>query len=163
MFDIEKFGKGLTNIRKKSGLTQNDVAYKLNLTRQAISKYERGESFPDISVLLRIAELFGMTISELINFGEPSKAETVVWEKMEKGNADIDAEELKKLMPLLNSKSKEAIFQKILNGEMDWRLIKILIPYADNLTSQIEAAVVAGVLPGEVLDILQDYFWDGNR
>ena len=56
MFDTMKFGKALSTLRKQSDMTQNEVADRLNLSRQAISKYERGESFPDISVLVMIAD-----------------------------------------------------------------------------------------------------------
>lgn len=45
---------------------------------------------------------------------------------------------------------------------MDWHFIKVLLPYADYITTQIEAAVVAGALPWEVLDILNGYHWDKN-
>ena len=60
MFDTMKFGKALSTLRKQADMTQNEVADRLNLSRQAISKYERGESFPDISVLVMIAELFNV-------------------------------------------------------------------------------------------------------
>lgn len=50
MFDTMKFGKVLSTLRKRADMTQNEVADRLNMSRQAISKYERGESFPDISV-----------------------------------------------------------------------------------------------------------------
>ena len=53
MFDTMKFGKALSTLRKQADMTQNEVADRLNLSRQAISKYERGESFPDISILIR--------------------------------------------------------------------------------------------------------------
>ena len=60
MFDTMKFGKALSTLRKQADMTQNEVADRLNLSRQAISKYERGESFPDISILVMIAELFDL-------------------------------------------------------------------------------------------------------
>ena len=66
MFDTMKFGKALSTLRKQADMTQNEVADKLNLSRQAISKYERGESFPDISVLVMIAELFHVTLDQQI-------------------------------------------------------------------------------------------------
>ena len=50
MFDILKFGKELSRLRKQADLTQCEVADKLNLSHQAVSKYERGESFPDIRI-----------------------------------------------------------------------------------------------------------------
>lgn len=223
MFDTMKFGKALSTLRKEADMTQNEMADKLNLSRQAISKYERGESFPDISVLVMIAELFHITLDQLINYGEPTKGESSILRNVAKGNADISAENiadvvnlapllkpsiltklsrqfekqgidisdiitlaeylndesvvkliekatfddisdalLEKFIPMLNSHSKEAIFQKILDGDMDWHFIQALLPYADYMTTQIEAAVVAGSLPWEVLDILNDYYHDRN-
>lgn len=50
MFDTMKFGRALSTLRKQADMTQSEVADRLNMSRQAISKYERGESFPDISV-----------------------------------------------------------------------------------------------------------------
>ncbi len=46
MFDTRKFGAFLARLRKNADMTQSELADKLNLTRQAISKYERGDSFP---------------------------------------------------------------------------------------------------------------------
>ncbi len=51
---------------------------------------------------------------------------------------------------------------KILDGEMDWHFIKVLLPYAGYITEQIEAAVAVGALPWEVLDILNAYCWGRN-
>lgn len=219
MFDTVKFGKALSTLRKEADMTQNEVADKLNLSRQAISKYERGETFPDISVLVMIAGLFNVTLDELINFGEPTKGESSILKNVANGNADVVAENisdvvnlapllkpsvlarlsqkfgeqgidisdivilaeylndetvmklvenasfdeigeelLEKFIPMLNIRSKEAIFQKILDGEMDWHFIKVLLPYAEYIRTQIEAAVVAGVLPWEALNLLNDYF-----
>lgn len=69
---------------------------------------------------------------------------------------------LEKFIPMLNHDFKEAIFQKIIDGGMDWPFVKALLPYAADMTTQIEAAVVAGALPWEVLDILHGYHWTGN-
>ena len=94
MFDTVKFGKALSTLRKEADMTQNEVADKLNLSRQAISKYERGETFPDISVLVMIAELFNVTLDELINFGEPTKGESSILKNVANGNADVVAENI---------------------------------------------------------------------
>ena len=89
-----KFGKALSTLRKCADMTQNEVADRLNLSRQAISKYERGEGFPDISVLVMISELFGITLDELISYGEPSKGESSILKNVAKGNAEINAENI---------------------------------------------------------------------
>jgi Predicted transcriptional regulators len=71
MFDTKKFGAYLAAKRKCMNMTQNDLAIKLNLTRQSISKYETGESFPDISTIILFADIFKITIDELIKPGIP--------------------------------------------------------------------------------------------
>ena len=168
MFDTIKFGKALSTLRKQADMTQNEVADRLNLSRQAISKYERGESFPDISVLVMLAELFYIPLGQLIGYGNPTQGDYSVYENIARGNADISQiislaeDNLAKILPMLNSDSKEALLQKVLDGEMDWHFIKVLLPYAGYLAEQIEAAVVAGVLPGEVLNILNAYYLDRN-
>lgn len=53
-------------LRREAGMTQADLAEKLNYTDKAVSKWERGESCPDITVLKTIAELFGVTVDYLI-------------------------------------------------------------------------------------------------
>ena len=117
------------------------------------------------SILTKLSHQFekqGIDISDIITLAEYLNDESVV-KLIEKATFDdINDELLEKFIPMLNHDSKEAIFQKILDGEMDWHFIKALLPYADYITTQIEAAVVAGALPWEVLDILNDYYWDKN-
>ena len=55
----------ISDLRKKNGLTQQDLANKLNYTDKAISKWERGESIPDVIVLKQIADMFGVTVDYL--------------------------------------------------------------------------------------------------
>ena len=56
----------IAELRKKHGLTQQDLAGKLNYTDKAISKWERGESVPDVIVLKQIADMFGVTVDYLL-------------------------------------------------------------------------------------------------
>lgn len=58
----ENIAKNLVFYRKQSGLTQLDLAEKLNYSDKAVSKWERGESLPDVYILTQIAELFGVTV-----------------------------------------------------------------------------------------------------
>ena len=66
------FAEIIVNRRKALGLTQEGLAQKLGVTNQAVSKWESGQSCPDLALLPRIADLFGITIDEL--FGRESKA-----------------------------------------------------------------------------------------
>lgn len=221
MFDITKFGIYLSRLRKNADMTQSELAERLNVTHQAISRYEKGHCFPDVSILIQLADMFGITIDELINGGEPTPAESVILENVVRGKGDfavndfsaiaglapilkpsvleklsenclkqgIDISSLvelaeylndetvlsfmeganfrsvsdrifQKLVPLLDIKSKSVLFEKIIEGEIDWHFLEILLPYAEFLTSQIEAAVIEGALPEEALNILFRHYWD---
>ena len=61
----EIFAKNLTELRTEGQMTQLELAEKLNYTDKAVSKWERGESIPDVTVLLEIAKLFGVTLDYL--------------------------------------------------------------------------------------------------
>ena len=61
------FGKKLYLLRKKKGYSQDKFAEKMGVSRQAVSKWERGESVPDIYVLKQIADLFGVSVDYLIS------------------------------------------------------------------------------------------------
>ena len=58
--------KNITALRQASSMTQLELAEKLNYSDKAISKWERGESIPDIMVLKSIADLFGVTLDYLL-------------------------------------------------------------------------------------------------
>lgn len=59
--------KNITELRKRNNLTQIELAEKLNYSDKAVSKWERAESIPDISVLKEIADMFSVTVDYLIN------------------------------------------------------------------------------------------------
>lgn len=216
MFSTQKFGGYLSRLRKERDMTQSELAEKLNLTRQAISKYETGDSFPDVSILVEIANIFHITLDDLIRAGEPTKGEAAILTDVANGvpsvaqsvedvrsiapllkpsildsisqglarqgiditsivelaeflndktvitmleNArdsdHVDDTILQKLIPFMDNRARYSIFEKILNGEMDWHLIRILLPYAEYLCSPVEAAVVEGALPWEALEMLR--------
>ena len=68
----------LYEIRRGAGLSQEEFAEKLDVSRQAVSKWERGEAYPDTENLIVISEMFGVTIDELLrseNIGADNKNE----------------------------------------------------------------------------------------
>ena len=68
MFEIDKqaFGAFISALRKEHGLTQKELAKKLYLSDKAVSKWETGQSLPDITLLAPLAELLGVTVTELL-------------------------------------------------------------------------------------------------
>ena len=78
--DNQKFGRFIRDLRKKANMTQKELGEKLNVTDKAVSKWERGLGFPDISIINLLAETFGITASEVLN-AEIGKKDTIDVEK----------------------------------------------------------------------------------
>ncbi len=61
-----QIGTNISNLRKRQGLTQAGLAEKVNYSDKAVSKWERGESVPDILTLVSLAEVLGVTVDDLL-------------------------------------------------------------------------------------------------
>ena len=91
-----QLGANIVSYRKRCHLTQAALAEKLNYTDKAVSKWERGESMPDVVTLVQLAELFGITVNDLLvdpnalpeTTGKVEKAMEKVVEKTLKRKAD---------------------------------------------------------------------------
>ena len=62
-----KIGKFIADCRKQKNLTQMQLAEKLNITDKAISKWERGLSLPDSSIMLELCDILGITVNDLLS------------------------------------------------------------------------------------------------
>lgn len=67
-----KLGQKIAGLRKKSSLSQEALAEKMNVSRQAVSKWESNQSIPDIEKIVDLSELFGVTTDYLLKNGTPS-------------------------------------------------------------------------------------------
>lgn len=67
----------LVKLRKEHNLSQEALAAKLGLSRQAVSKWERAEASPDTDNLVALAELYGVQLDEILNGTKPQAEETV--------------------------------------------------------------------------------------
>ena len=94
--DNKKFGNFIIELRKENNMTQKELANKLHLTDKAISKWERGLSFPDIYVLKPLSDIFNVSIIELLN-----------GEKEDLNKIDIDSRILKILKQSEYEKNKK--------------------------------------------------------
>lgn len=80
-------GNSLFHARKKAGLTQEEVAERLGVSRQTIGKWEADETLPDIRQSKRLATLYGVTLDELIEFDlDVSQVE----EAIERSNEELE-------------------------------------------------------------------------
>lgn len=83
-------GNSLFHARRRCGLSQEDVAEKLGVSRQTISKWETGETLPDIRQAKRMAVLYRVPLDELIDF-------------------DVDIREIQEIIDKTNEETEERI------------------------------------------------------
>lgn len=74
------FSEKLISLRKKEGLSQEELGYKLNVTRQTVSKWELGQTTPDMDKLSEMAKIFNISVDQLINGTETMEDKTTVIE-----------------------------------------------------------------------------------
>ena len=102
------FGDNLKTIRKAKGYTQEELAIKVNVVRQTVSKWEKGLSVPDADVLSHIAEVLEVSVSELLG-------------------ADIKQEDSKNEVAEQLAKISEQLAIKNRRSKKIWRIIGIIL------------------------------------
>ena len=68
--DVNKIGEHIAFLRKSKNMTQQELGERLNISFQAVSKWERGETLPDVSILLELAKMLETTADNILNGGE---------------------------------------------------------------------------------------------
>ena len=71
-----EFNNKLYELRKQKGFSQEELASRLNVSRQTVSKWELGESSPDMEKLVAMSDLFGITLDELVLDKAPARLES---------------------------------------------------------------------------------------
>ena len=108
--------ENIKTLRKTKGLTQDDLAIRLNVVRQTVSKWEKGLSVPDAEMLQKMAEVFEVSVSKLL--GSPI---------YQNENVDIIAEQLSRIneqLAVKNNRSRKIwktigiIFAIIIVGQL---------------------------------------------
>lgn len=131
MFDMKQIGKKITNLRKTHNMTQMELADKLGISFQAVSNWERGNTMPDISKLPELAEIFHISVDELLNGKAPLVAAVLndtVDEYMEEGN--VTEEEIVDTLPLLKPEQVEEIVDKV--NVSQFHDISSFLPFMDS-------------------------------
>lgn len=102
------FSENLKTIRKAKGYTQEELAIKVNVVRQTVSKWEKGLSVPDADVLSHIAEVLEVSVSELLG-------------------AEIKQEDSKNKVAEQLAKISEQLAIKNRRSKKIWRIIGIIL------------------------------------
>lgn len=78
--DQEKVGKFISSLRKEKNMTQASLGEKLGVSNRSVSKWENGDGMPDVALLKDLADLFGITVDELLSGEKKEIAELKVTE-----------------------------------------------------------------------------------
>ena len=117
MIDFVKVGMKITKYRKQNKLTQDDIASKLYVSRQLVSKWENGTGIPSIDVLIELSKLFHITFEELLCLNEENT---------------IDKENI------FAGKDRMYVVSCIINGDIKVNLADVFLPlHAQTLPSSI--------------------------
>ncbi len=73
--DALKIGQYIQHLRKAAGMTQKELAEKLNISFQAVSKWENGDTLPDTGILLDLCDILNTTADKLLNGGSLAAVE----------------------------------------------------------------------------------------
>lgn len=98
-----EFNNKLYNLRKQKGLSQEELANRLNVSRQTVSKWEVGDSTPDMEKLIAISDLFEISLDELVmdkapkHIGENVSKSEIVSELKEKVLTDNNKQKAKRV------------------------------------------------------------------
>lgn len=132
MIDNRQVGRRIARMRQAAGLTQQQLAAMMNVSHQAVSKWESGQALPDIQTLLELTRFFGLTVEQLIVDAETAGPAPLEREAPEAGEAEAQREQengkerevggmtIQQLLQMAPYMSKEIVEEIVM--EMDTRL-----------------------------------------
>ena len=138
--DQIKIGKFIQEKRKEKGLTQSDLAEKLNITDRAISKWENGICLPDAGTMPLLCEILGVSINDLFS-----------GEKVDMKNNEKKLEEnLLEMTKLKEQKDKELLTMEIVIGVLSSLVLFVLVFVASfvDMPNYVRIIlIVTGIIP----------------
>lgn len=149
MLNLEVIGSKITKLRKESNLTQLELAEKIYVTPQAVSKWEKGKSVPSIEVLIELTKLFNISIDYLLDNTEINDND---YESMFSNysraaalnkfiNSESPSKHVNKIFYLLNKTERELIINLIISKKLKIDLEDIW-PYLKNSERKIILGVI---------------------
>lgn len=130
MIDFVKVGSKITKYRKEQNLTQDDIAEKLFVSRQLVSKWENGTGVPSIDVLLELCQLLQVTFEELLCL-----------------NDEVDVDE----NDIFKGRNRLYVVQSVIDGKIKVELSEVFYQF-----SPIERMMVLRAIKEERLEVRMD-------
>lgn len=125
VIDFIKVGMKLVKYRKLNNFTQDDIALKLFVSRQLVSKWENGTGIPSIDVLLELSKLYYVTFEELLCLND---------------DIDIDEENI------FNGRNRMYVVQSIIKGDLKPNLANVFYQFSPLERSLVLRAIKEGKL-----------------
>ncbi|WP_053071855.1 helix-turn-helix domain-containing protein [Ornithinibacillus contaminans] len=148
MLNTQLIGSYISKLRKRNDLTQVELAEKLNVSHQAVSKWEKGDSIPDVGTLIALSEEFNCSVDAILNGGEEDSTlknigalvHKVAAEQSDEAaellnNGETDMEGLVSIAPVLKSSSIGKITRNL--DEISWEYVTRLAPFLDEETLEL--------------------------
>ncbi len=134
----ETFGQRFSRFRKAKGLTQDDIAAKVNVSSQAVSKWENDINMPDVGILLNLGGILGVSTDELLGKENPTPA---------------------KFEPEVVKKDFNKLMLRIIVDSSDGDRVRVNLPL-----QIVKIALDAGVTPsisgnGTTVDVMSSIDW----
>lgn len=109
-----RVGSNIARLRKRSGMTQAELAERINYSDKAVSKWERAESMPDVLTLMQLAEQFGTDMNELLGDPDGAKSRPAAPEPEPEAPAQPEPPAAEKVTEkLARYKSDRSVIQKL--------------------------------------------------
>jgi transcriptional regulator with XRE-family HTH domain len=166
---MQEIGKRILNYRKENNMTQMELADMIGISYQAVSSWERGNSMPDIEKIPKLADLFHVSIDELI--GESRVIKTVLNNSDGEVAKNFSEEELKEVLPIIKPNQISHIISE--SDMSNIKDIKMFLPYMSEEDvkeiaekAQAEGKDIAAYLPfmaeEDVKEISMKAYADGK-
>ena len=148
--DTLKIGKYIQHLRKTAGMTQKDLAEKLNISFQAVSKWENGDSLPDTGILLDLCDILNTTADKLLNGGSLAPVERKL---MKLEDVITGFQYIENIGTLFGEDC--TFFVGMVNGINEKMNIDLLTYLKDPMTREVMYAevLIQGILSGRTVDM----------
>ena len=148
--DMLKIGRYIRHLRKKAGMTQTELAEKLSISFQAVSKWENGDALPDTGILLDLCDALDTTADKLLNGGALAAGERRLMKLEDVITGFAYMENIGKLLG-----EDSTFFTGMVEGINEKMNIDLLTYLKDPVTREVmyAEALIQGILAGRTVDM----------
>ena len=148
--DTLKIGTYIQHLRKAAGMTQKELAEKLNISFQAVSKWENGDTLPDTGILLDLCDVLNTTADKLLNGGSLAAGERRL---MKLEDVITGFQYMESIGKLFGEDS--TFFQGMVEGINEKMNMDLLTYLKDPMTREVLYAevLIQGILSGRTVDM----------